>query len=288
METQPPLQIRTLQEYIPLALRTKSPGRMAPVFDGEGKPVLDEKGKQVKTLIASGPMIDMEHFTLGILSEGGESVGALKKGFYGNVFDEVNYFEELGDKWWYVAIGLDALCQMLPEEDRSRWLDHVSQIFETQNWIGLDELMHATNGFDLRNQRVLASISRVLLAEMAAYNFDPEFAEDLEVDGDEEPVELEAHTTEEAVAAEPMMMNTHSVPMLMSYVTGTLTNVLLLTAAFAAFRYRTTDPQVVHAELSRIWVRNIEKLRARYPDKFDSVRALERTSLEAERQILQA
>jgi len=50
-------------------------------------------------------MIDVLHGAIGIATEGGELLDAVKKHvFYGKPFDHVNAEEELGDVLWYVAI----------------------------------------------------------------------------------------------------------------------------------------------------------------------------------------
>ena len=56
-----------------------------------------------------GPM-RLLHATLGIASEAGELVDAVKKYvFYGAELDEVNLVEEIGDLQWYIATMLDEL-----------------------------------------------------------------------------------------------------------------------------------------------------------------------------------
>lgn len=55
-------------------------------------------------------MVDLLHAGIGLATEGGEFLDALKKTvFYGKVLDEVNLAEELGDVLWYVALALRAL-----------------------------------------------------------------------------------------------------------------------------------------------------------------------------------
>lgn len=50
------------------------------------------------------------HAGLGLTTEAGEFVDALKKHlFYNKPLDEVNLREEIGDLLWYIAIGCDAL-----------------------------------------------------------------------------------------------------------------------------------------------------------------------------------
>jgi len=53
---------------------------------------------------------DLLHAALGLATEVGEFVDALKKHiFYGAPFDRINAIEELGDILWYVAEGAEAL-----------------------------------------------------------------------------------------------------------------------------------------------------------------------------------
>lgn len=51
--------------------------------------------------------INMLHACIGISTESGEILDAVKKTiFYGKPFDKVNLAEELGDVLWYVALAL--------------------------------------------------------------------------------------------------------------------------------------------------------------------------------------
>lgn len=54
--------------------------------------------------------IRLLHAVMGLATESGELMDALKKHFfYGKPLDFVNLKEEFGDKEWYTALGLDAL-----------------------------------------------------------------------------------------------------------------------------------------------------------------------------------
>ncbi len=56
------------------------------------------------------------HAILGIASELGESSDPLKKQLiYGKPLDPVNVMEELGDKLWYIALGLDSIGYTVEE-----------------------------------------------------------------------------------------------------------------------------------------------------------------------------
>lgn len=77
--------------YIEEAMRTNSPN--FPV----------ELHKNRKT-------VDLLHAAIGMSTESGEFLDALKKHlFYGKPLDFVNLAEELGDMCWYVAVALNAL-----------------------------------------------------------------------------------------------------------------------------------------------------------------------------------
>lgn len=55
-------------------------------------------------------MIDLLHSGIGLATESGEFLDALKKTiFYGKQLDEVNLAEELGDLLWYIALAMTAL-----------------------------------------------------------------------------------------------------------------------------------------------------------------------------------
>lgn len=61
--------------------------------------------------------IRLLHAGMGLTTESGEFVDALKKWiFYGKPLDDVNLKEEIGDHFWYAAIGADALGVLDLEE----------------------------------------------------------------------------------------------------------------------------------------------------------------------------
>lgn len=53
--------------------------------------------------------IRLLHATIGVASESGEIVEALSKGLKAGKLDEVNFAEEVGDIFWYLAIASSAL-----------------------------------------------------------------------------------------------------------------------------------------------------------------------------------
>ncbi len=54
--------------------------------------------------------IRLLHATMGLATEAGEALDAIKKHlFYGKPLDKVNLKEEMGDLFWYLAIMADAL-----------------------------------------------------------------------------------------------------------------------------------------------------------------------------------
>lgn len=60
---------------------------------------------------------DLLHAAIGICTEGGEFLDALKKSmFYGKPLDKVNLREEIGDLMWYIAIACEALGTTIEEE----------------------------------------------------------------------------------------------------------------------------------------------------------------------------
>lgn len=59
---------------------------------------------------------NLEHWIIGLATEAGELLDALKKAkFYGNNLDKVNIQEELGDIMWYLALAADSLDLTLEE-----------------------------------------------------------------------------------------------------------------------------------------------------------------------------
>jgi NTP pyrophosphatase (non-canonical NTP hydrolase) len=85
----------TLQEYQDAALRTAPPRVEKPV------------GTDIHDLL---------HGAMGVCTEGGELLDAMKKHeFYGKPIDWINVKEELGDIFWYLAIGCRAANISLEE-----------------------------------------------------------------------------------------------------------------------------------------------------------------------------
>ena len=55
-------------------------------------------------------LIRLLHTAMGLATEAGEFLDQLKKHiFYGKPLDEINLKEEIGDAFWYIAIGLDVM-----------------------------------------------------------------------------------------------------------------------------------------------------------------------------------
>lgn len=64
----------------------------------------------IKQRVSSERNIRLLHAGIGLATESGEFLDALKKTiFYGKELDETNLKEEVGDLLWYCAIALDAL-----------------------------------------------------------------------------------------------------------------------------------------------------------------------------------
>jgi len=83
----------TINEYIRQACLTES------------KP-----SEEIKQRMTSDKMTRLLHAAIGLTTESGEFIDALKKHiFYGRDLDEVNLKEEMGDLFWYLAIACDAL-----------------------------------------------------------------------------------------------------------------------------------------------------------------------------------
>ena len=62
----------------------------------------------VKSRLSSPEMIRVLHAALGLSTESGEILDAVKKHcYYGKPLDKVNLFEEVGDLFWYLAILAD-------------------------------------------------------------------------------------------------------------------------------------------------------------------------------------
>lgn len=59
---------------------------------------------------------NLEHGIIGLVTEAGELLDALKKAkFYGKSLDGINVQEELGDIMWYLALAADSLDLTLEE-----------------------------------------------------------------------------------------------------------------------------------------------------------------------------
>ena len=65
---------------------------------------------EIRQRLASTEMIRVLHAALGVATEAGELLDAVKKHvYYGKPLDRVNLFEEVGDLFWYMAILADEL-----------------------------------------------------------------------------------------------------------------------------------------------------------------------------------
>lgn len=83
----------TNNEYIQNALKTNTPNY-----------------KDIKKRFDSDYMIDVLHSAIGLSSEAGELLDAVKKHlYYGKALDVVNLKEELGDALWFISILLNRL-----------------------------------------------------------------------------------------------------------------------------------------------------------------------------------
>lgn len=71
---------------------------------------------KIKERLQDERMLRLLHSAMGLCTEAGEFMDALKKSiYYGKEIDLVNLFEEIGDLLWYVGIGLDEIG--LPMEE---------------------------------------------------------------------------------------------------------------------------------------------------------------------------
>lgn len=83
----------TNKEYVEGVLRTESIDFIA-----------------IRERLSNDKVLRLLHAVMGIATESGELLDALKKHlFYGKPLDIVNIKEELGDKEWYTALALDTL-----------------------------------------------------------------------------------------------------------------------------------------------------------------------------------
>lgn len=96
--------------YVPLALRTEAPVQSA------------------LQRLQDPPVVRLLHAGMGLATESGEFLDALKKAiFYGKQLDGVNLQEEIGDLCWYLAVAIDALAYMLPPGQHKAWADILQQ-----------------------------------------------------------------------------------------------------------------------------------------------------------------
>jgi len=66
--------------------------------------------ENIANRLQSKSMIRILHSALGLSTEAGEILDAIKKHvYYGKELDRVNLFEEVGDLFWYLAIMADEL-----------------------------------------------------------------------------------------------------------------------------------------------------------------------------------
>lgn len=57
------------------------------------------------------------HSAMGMVTEAGEFMDALKKGwFYGKTLDRINLLEEIGDQLWYISLALSVLDSTYDDE----------------------------------------------------------------------------------------------------------------------------------------------------------------------------
>lgn len=77
------------------------------------KHVLNLESNDFKILgarLSEPKIIRLLHASIGLTTESGEFIDALKKYiFYGKPIDEVNLAEELGDLFWYIGLACDEL-----------------------------------------------------------------------------------------------------------------------------------------------------------------------------------
>ena len=245
----PLVPVNDFAAYVPLATRTKSPGIMRPTLTPLGEPVLGDDGKPKTHCIAAGPVIDFCHFVIGMKSESGETVGDVKSAlFYGKEFNVANFYGELGDLWWYTAVGVSAFNSVM---------DKLGFPLYTVN---VDEYVGQAQGFARKlvtgagDQRLFSGLTLV-----------DEWATKLMHVVCEIRVELPIwHHTEWALEREDAARLSIQVQQTVAALVG-------LSAAFYDM-----ERQHVVPGLQDTWARNIRKLRIRYPDAFSTVLAIER------------
>lgn len=94
-------------EYVRLAMRTNAADYIGIACRMTG---MDEKTERDFRAIPDGRPIDLMHAGIGMATEGGEFLDAVKKHiFYGAELDKVNLAEEVGDMLWYCALACSAL-----------------------------------------------------------------------------------------------------------------------------------------------------------------------------------
>ena len=73
-----------------------------------------EQYVEIVNRLGEPQIVRLLHSFMGLETEVGEILDALKKHiFYGKKLDVVNLSEEIGDVFWYEAIGIDALANLL-------------------------------------------------------------------------------------------------------------------------------------------------------------------------------
>jgi NTP pyrophosphatase (non-canonical NTP hydrolase) len=88
-----------MDNYIELALRTE-PSK--------------EQYEEILKRVGNPEIIRLLHAFMGLSTEVGEIVDALKKHiFYGKELDKINIAEELGDVDWYRALAIDSLSNLI-------------------------------------------------------------------------------------------------------------------------------------------------------------------------------
>lgn len=92
-----------MENYIELALRTDP---------------TEEQYEIIACRNEQPQMMRLEHSLMGVVTEAGELMDQLKKHIvYGKELDLVNLAEEFGDVFWYMALGIDALAQLMGRDD---------------------------------------------------------------------------------------------------------------------------------------------------------------------------
>tara|TARA_Y100000991_G_scaffold214840_1_gene203559 strand:+ start:1164 stop:1544 length:381 start_codon:yes stop_codon:yes gene_type:complete len=80
------------------------------VYINQAKQTESKNFDEVNQRVSNEKMLRILHAGMGVSTEAGELLDALKKHiYYGKKLDEVNIFEEVGDIFWYLAILADEL-----------------------------------------------------------------------------------------------------------------------------------------------------------------------------------